>query len=305
MKDILTLSVITFNAVWGQKESNLKRIIDYIEACSNKGSRLIIFPEMALTGYDDEEEKTFSEKMQFKLAETIPGPATDLISQAAKKWDAYVVVGMPERDQENSQRIYNSLAIFSPTGLIGSYRKIHLPHPEPHWATRGDKPFIFESPWGPIGCSICYDNYCFPELRRYYAAMGCRLSINSTALSEGKNKYGEITLEAGVLQDGIYIASANLGGKDLYSNFCGGSSVIGPGRPIFKDNFYQETKRIFYYAGKRFTEKDAIEARDYTTTVDLSLATRYPYIYNPEIDGTDWRPEIYQALLEQVINKSK
>ena len=32
---------------------------------------------------------------------------------------------------------------------------MHLPAPEPNWATRGDKPFILDSKWGPIGVAIC------------------------------------------------------------------------------------------------------------------------------------------------------
>lgn len=293
VKDILTLSVVTFNAVWGKKEINLNRILGYIEECAEQGSKLIIFPEMALTGYDDEVEKPLTEKMQYKLAETIPGPTTDVIAATTKKYGVYVVLGMPERDPEDSKKLYNSLAIFSPTGLVGNYHKMHLPIPEPNWAIRGDRPFILKTPWGSIGCSICYDNYCFPELRRYYAAKGCRLSINSTALCKAHGKYlGTTTLEAGVLQDGIYIASANLGGIDLYNDFWGGSSVIGPSR---------ETWKPFYYAGKKFTADDANESKVYTTTIDLTLATRYPYVYNPDIKGTDWRPDKYIEMLQDVI----
>lgn len=292
-KDVLTLTTVTFHAKWGDKQANLNRILGNIEIAAQQGSKLVIFPEMALTGYDDESDKPFHDKMQYKEAETIPGPSTDTIEQAAKKFGVYVVMGMPERDSEDDETLYNSLAIFSPEGLVGSYRKIHLPDPEPNWATRGEKPFILQTLWGPIGCSICYDNYVFPELRRYYAAMGCRLSINSTALAHCHGIYlGSTTLEAGVIQDGIYIASSNLGGVDLYNNFWGGASVIGPG---------QKTWEPYYYAGKRFTDPGADESKMYTVTIDLSLATRYPYVYNPKVNGSDWRPEIYAKLLKSVM----
>lgn len=106
---------------------------------------------------------------------------------------------MPERDPEDSSTIYNALAIFSPEALVGSYRKMHLPAPEPNWATRGDKPFILNTPWGPVGCAICYASYCFPELMRYYVSKGCRLYINSTALAKCYGKcLGTSTLEAAV-----------------------------------------------------------------------------------------------------------
>lgn len=292
MKDVLTLSTVTFNATWGEKELNLNRILGYIDAAAEKGSNFVIFPEMALTGYDDEEEKPLKEKMQYKLAETIPGPSTKVIEEKAKKDGIYVVVGMPERDANDYDTLYNSIAIFSPEGLVGSYRKMHPHDFEPNWCKRGDKPFILNTPWGPIGCQICYDIYCFPELRRYYTAKGCRLDINSTALARVHGKQlGTTTLEAGVLQDGIYIASSNLGGVDLYNNFWGGSSVIGPSQ-----NDYE----VFYYVGKKFAEDQANESKMYTTTIDLSLATRFPFINNPRIGAPDWRPDKYLEMLKDL-----
>lgn len=170
MKDICTISVVTFHPVWGDKASNLRRIEEYIECAYRKGSQIVIFPEMSLTGYDDEADKPFKEKMQYKLAETVPGPSTLEVAELTKKLGMYVIFGMPIRDDKNPDIIYNGLAIFSPKGLEGAYHKMHLPSPEPNWATRGDKPFILHSEWGPIGCAICYDNYAFPELTRYYVA---------------------------------------------------------------------------------------------------------------------------------------
>ena len=166
MKDICTVSVVTFHPVWGDKANNLKRIKEYIEAAYRKGSNFVIFPEMSLTGYDDEADKPLKEKMQYKLAETIPGPSTEEIAELTKKFGIYVVMGMPARDDKDPDTIYNALAIFSPKGIEGSYHKMHLPSPEPNWATRGDNPFILDSEFGPIGCAICYDVFCKPFLQK-------------------------------------------------------------------------------------------------------------------------------------------
>lgn len=295
-KDIINLSVVTFNAVWGDKEKNLNRILGYIECAARKGSHFVVFPEMSLTGYDDEGEKEKKDKMQSLLAETIPGPSSDKVAEACKKYSLYVVFGMPERDPDDSSIIYNALAIFSPEGLVGSYRKMHLPAPEPNWATRGDKPFILETPWGPIGCAICYDSYCFPELMRYYASKGCRLYINSTALAKCHGKcLGTSTLEAAVIREGIYIASANLGGLDVDNYFWGGSSIIGPSR---------KTWEPYYYAGHKFADEVADESEMFSATIDLSLATRFLYKYNPSVNGTDWRPDKYIEVDKDALNNT-
>ena len=157
MKDIIKISTVAFNAKWGDKEKNLNRMLGYMEAAAAEGSNLIVFPEMALTGYDDEEDKEKPDKMQSKLAEAVPGPSSNAIADLAKKLNLYVAFGMPERDADDPEKIYNSACVCGPEGIIGTYRKIHLPYPEPHWATRGTRPFIFETPWGPVGVAICYD----------------------------------------------------------------------------------------------------------------------------------------------------
>lgn len=292
-KDIITISTVTFNAFWGDKEANLNRIEGYMEAAAKKGSDLVVFPEMALTSYDDEPDKPVAEKMQHKLAETVPGPSTERIAGLAKKLGLYVVMGMPIRDDEKADVVYNGLAIFSPEGIAGAYHKMHLPAPEPNWATRGDKPFILDTPWGPVGCAICYDTYCFPELMRYYAAKGCRLYVNSTALAHCHGpRLGDATLEAAVIREGIFIVSSNLGGLDVDNWFWGGASIIGPSR---------KTWETHYYAGMPFTAEGADEEAMYTATIDLALATRGLFKDNPSVGGTDWRPDKYIGMYQDAL----
>lgn len=293
MKDIITVSTVTFNSFWGDKEKNLNRIMGYIEAAAKKGSDIVVFPEMALTGYDDESEKAVPDKMQTNLAETIPGASTDKVEKLVKELGIYAVFGMPERDAENPNVIYNALAVFSPEGLVGSYRKMHLPPPEPNWATRGEKPFVLDTEWGPIGIAICYDSYCFPEMMRYYGAKGCRMHINCTALAECHGPaVGPTTLEAQVIMNQMYIVSSNLGGKDLYNQFWGGSSIMGPSR-----NFWE----VFYYAGHKFPEPVAKESEMFTATIDLSLAGRDEFKFNSSVGGTDFRPDKYIEMYKEVI----
>lgn len=284
-KDIVTVSTVAFHAEWGDKERNLNRILGYMEAAAKKGSDILVMPEMALTSYDDEEDVPVEKKMQHLLAETVPGPTSDIVSAKAKELGIYVVFGMPIRDDKDPKIVYNGLCIAGPEGLIGSYHKIHLPTPEPNWATRGDTPFIMDTPWGPVGCAICYDTYCFPELMDYYVAKGCRLYLNPTAVCHGHGEHlMDDTVHAQVIREGIFIASADLAGLDKTNWFWGGSSIIGPSK---------KTWAYHYYAGGPFVAEGSDEEAMYTATIDLSLATRFLYKYNPSVGGTDWRPDLY------------
>ena len=297
-KDIMRVSTVSFNAKWGDKERNLNRMLGYIEAAAAEGSGLVVFPEMALTGYDDEADKPKAGKMQTLLAETVPGPSSRVIAEKSAELGVFVAFGLPERDAGEPDTIYNSACVCGPEGIIGSYRKIHLPSPEPNWATRGDSPFMFDTPWGPVGLGICYDSYCFPELMRYYAAKGCRLYVNCTALAKCHGTaLGSTTLEAGVITNQIYIVSANLAGTDLRNVFWGGASIIGP------TTRFWDTE---YYTGLPFTDPRAIENRMYSAVIDLSLATREKFEPNPLIDGaTDFRPALYRRLYEDLLTDGK
>jgi len=291
-KDVLTVAVVTFNAAWGKKEQNLNRIEGYLESAAKRGADLVVFPEMSLTSYDDVAQAPKAEKMQTKQAEPIPGPSTDAIAALTRSLGLYAFVGMPERDQDDPTKIYNSAAIFSPEGVVGSYRKMHLPAPEPNWATRGDSPRLVDTPWGPVGVSICYDSYAFPEMLRYYVAKGARLVINCTAYAHvhGPN-LARASLEPNAFINGVFIASANLGGKDVDNYFWGGSSIIGPSRKTWAPH---------YYAGMPFDADGADEETMYIATIDLALATRDLVQYNPSVGGTDFRPDKYADMYSEL-----
>lgn len=302
MKDIINIAVTNFTAVWGDKEANLKRIVEYAEAAGKRGADLLVMPETALTGYDDESEKPRAEKMHARLAETIPGPATDTVAEVAKRYHMYVAFGMAERDASDPAIVYNSAAIVGPDGVIDSYRKIHLPFSEANWAVRGDRAVLFDTPWGPIGVGICYDTYCFPELLRYYRAKGARLFLNVTACPDAPCTSGaaELTIPAYAYINYMYIASSNLCGQDRTSRFMGGAGVVGPD---------SNNGGAHVYLGNMFKDPGSDKPAMFLGTIDLSLAdihTDIPiYRYNPKVGSCDWRPDIYKKLYEDAMDSPK
>lgn len=149
MKDVMKIAAVNFPAVWGDKEKNLNRILDYIDIAGREGVQMLVFPETALTGYDVEsKDMPAEERMHRRLAETISGNATDRVCELTGKYDMYVIFGMAERDSEDSAKVYNAAAVCGPDGLVGSCRKLHLPFAEALWACPGDKPYLFDTPYG-------------------------------------------------------------------------------------------------------------------------------------------------------------
>jgi len=298
-QDIMNLAVVNFKPEWGNKASNLSRMLGYAEAAAARGADMVVFPEMALTGYDDEPDKARPSKMQTLEAETVPGPASEAMAKLTSRLGICAIFGLPQRDDTDPTVVYNAVAICKPDGSIESYQKIHLPSAEPNWGTRGSKPMLLDTPFGPIGIGICYDAYKFPELIRYTKALGGRLFINSTACSFGAVIPGMVRdeLEAHVMTNSIYIASSNLVGHDLTSDFFGGSSVMGPGSVRGK---------VEYFAGYPFGDERGQASGLYIATIDLSLAETNGFCKlfstNPLTGAPDWRPDIYKAMCEDILN---
>ena len=298
MKDIINLAVVNFRTLWGKKEVNVHRMAGYVESAALMGANMVVFPEMALTGYDDEADVDRAKKMQTLQAETIPGECTEIIKEMAEKYKVYVLYGMPECIDDKREIIYNSIAVLTPEGETIHYRKLHLPLNEPNWATRGDDIVILDTPWGKIGMGICYDVYKFPELIRYAAAQGARLFINCTAFggTTVSGKLLRLELESNVVMNQIFLASSNLTGMDKYSLFPGCSHILGP---------TGKEGEFIYYAGEPLDSKKGNAPGIIMASLDLSIAREnntYPLFENNEITGyPDLRPDIYKKWYEEII----
>lgn len=290
-EDIVTVATVNFKVSYGDKEHNLKRMCGYVEAAAKQGADILLFPEMCLMGYDYFIDENVSIEEKRSLSEHKKGATQRTLSNLAKRYNIYIIYGASELSH-NNEDIYNAAFVVGPEGTIESYRKIHPFDTENNWCKKGDTPFMFDTPWGPVGIGICYDSYQFPELMRYYVEQGVRLYLNPTALTEdihindGRRAFDDYYkkhLEYGVICNTIYIASANLVGYDKMNYFGGGSMIIGP-----KITPYYETE-VEYYAGDINNMKESFVM----ATLDLSLATRRLTVPNPITGTPDYRSDLY------------
>ncbi len=297
IKDILNIAVMNFKVWTGDKEKNLAHMEEYTAAAVKRGAEMVLFPEMCLMGYDYFVNDNVSMEQKIEVTETVNGPSVKRMEQIAKKYGVYVIFGMSEKMSEDATELYNSAVVLGPNGLIGSYQKIHPFGIENIWCKKGETPFLFDTPWGPIGLGICYDSYQFPELVRYYVYKGARLYLNPTAVIEEIPNEGSREafircytphLEYSVLASSVYIASSNLTGYDDTSYFGGGSMVIGP-----KTNAFGEVDVTCYIGDDR-----DYQVKMFVDTIDLSLAVRHQCSINPYAGTPDFRPEIYKKLYD-------
>jgi len=155
-------------------EGNVQKIVDRVLKTSEKGAHLMVSAELQINigPYSKEEAE--------KAIQTIPGPANEMVAAASRKANAYVIFGMVEKDGDD---LYNALAITGPKGnLVTKYRKAHLFSSEKKRFKKGDKLCIFNTEFGKIGATICYD-IMYPEYFRAIAANPVGVIAHSTAMN--------------------------------------------------------------------------------------------------------------------------
>ncbi len=200
------------------KEHNLDQILSRLEQAANAGAKLVVFPECALSGYC-----LVSLQEAAPVAEEVPGPSTERILAVARALDCTVVVGMLERARD---QIFNSAAVVTPQGILGTYRKLHLPCVGIDWhAALGDKAFpVFTTPHARIGISICYD-CSFPESGRVLKLKGAQVLVIPTNWPLGSDSW-QHTPPVRATENHMYVIACDRVGEERGFRFAGHSQIV-------------------------------------------------------------------------------
>ena len=130
----MKISCVQTDVVFRDSEANLALLERVVHEEVRQGAGLTIFPECFLSGYCFD---SLEEALPF--AESIPGPATDRVAKLCASLKTHVVFGMLEKSGND---VFNAAVLIGPAGLIGSYRKVHLPWlGVDRFTTPGDRPF--------------------------------------------------------------------------------------------------------------------------------------------------------------------
>jgi predicted amidohydrolase len=188
-----------------------------------KNVDLLVFPELHLTGYAMQDEV-------YNLAEPIPGPSVKKVEKLAKEHGLHIVFGMPEESAVKGV-IHNTAVLVGPSGILGKYRKIHLPthtvFEERRYYRPGQEAPVFSTPLGTIGLTICYDLY-FPELTRLQALEGAQLIVCISASPGLRRRFFEGFCLSRAMENAVYLAYVNRVGIEDGNQFWGGSRVVAP-----------------------------------------------------------------------------
>jgi len=219
MPDKMKIAAVQMDPKIMGKRANLDKILLEAKSAASNGADLVVFPECALTGY------VFTSREEaMPFTETIPGPSTDELAVCCRELGVHVIVGLLEVDAD---KCFNAAILVGPQGLIGKYRKIHLPFlGVDRFVDPGDKAFqVHPTPIGNIGLHICYD--CnFPESGRVMTLLGADILALPTNWPEGRGNIAKYVVNTRAFENKVHLVAADRVGMERGTRFLGNSKII-------------------------------------------------------------------------------
>ncbi len=221
-----TAAVVQAAPVLFDLEKTLDKTAGLVADAAAKGARLILFPEAYVSAYprglsfgtvvgsrSDEGRDTWLRYWQSSVE--VPGPATERLGAMAKAANAFLVVGVNEKDTVSGS-MYCSMLYFGPDGkYLGKHRKIKPTAQERViWAEEnGSALSSFDTVLGKLGGLICWENY-MPEARLAMYKKGVQVYLAPTADSRDNWQH---TMKHIALEGRCYVLGCNqYVTKDMY-----------------------------------------------------------------------------------------
>lgn len=275
-------------------EKNVEKAMQLVEKAADQGAQIVCLQELFASQYFCQaEDHSF-----FALAESIPGPTTERLSELARRREVVLIASLFER--RTAGLYHNTAAIIDADGkLLGTYRKMHIPDDpafyEKFYFTPGDLGFrAWETRYGKIGVLICWDQW-YPEAARLTALRGAQILFYPTAIGWHpfeKEEYGqqqhdswETIQRSHAIANGVYVAAPNRVGHEAPS---GGAGIEFWGQSFLAD----PTGKIIKRAS---SDKEEVLVAE----VDLELIDQqrvhWPFLRDRRIDAYD---EINKRLID-------
>ena len=205
---ICRVAVIQAEPVLFNKQASLQKALNYIGEAASKKAELIVFPELFIPGYPVGMNFGFSvgkrtepgraDWKRYYDASLVAGEEEfRLFAQAAAEAKAFVSIGFSERDAVIGT-LYNSNAIFAPDGSWQIHRKLKPTGSERLvWGDANRDYFpITDTPWGPVGCLICWESYMpLARVALYQKGITIYISANTNDNPEWQATIQHIAIE--------------------------------------------------------------------------------------------------------------
>ncbi len=276
-------------------DQNVEKAVAGIRQAAAAGAQIVCLQELFSSLYFCDVE----DQQNFGLAEAIPGPTTDALSEVAKALGVVIVASLFEK--RAAGLYHNTTAVLDADGAyLGKYRKMHIPddpgYYEKFYFTPGDASAddpgykVFETKFAKIGVLICWDQW-YPEAARITTLMGAEVLFYPTAIGWDTNETNpaanqeqydawQVVQRGHAVANGIHVVAVNRVGREADQQFWGGSFVSNPfGRLLYLAPHHQEVVHV--------QEIDLADTEYYRNT--------WPYLRDRRVDS-------YQPITKRYID---
>lgn len=212
----MKLALCQLEIIWEDKKKTFDLCSRFMEEAAQRGADLILFPEMSLTGFSMDIEKTKESKQE----------TAALFAEHARLCHIAAGFGFVSAREDKAQNHY--MIVDDRGKLLADYCKIH-PFSyggEDRYFVAGEKLALCRYKDFTIGISICYD-LRFPELYQLLSRQA-ELIVVPANWPEARREHWNCLLQARAIENQSYIAGINCVGKMGGKAYSGDSGVIHP-----------------------------------------------------------------------------
>lgn len=241
MLDSVRVAAVTTDSKPGAAAENLRKIDTRCGEAADQGAQLVLLPELSLSGFTpNHPEKAHEswlraamwESKQF--AEPLAGPSVDTLSQIAARRRLFISAGLLE---DAGTLLFNTQVLVGPDGLVGRWRKMHIPMFELPFYNGGDAPRVIDTPLARIGVNICFDAF-LPESTRLLAVQNAEIVLFPFAADppprtpQGWTAWAGLTIRARCMENAVFGVACNYAGlvelAGARQEFPGGGLIVSP-----------------------------------------------------------------------------
>lgn len=225
----------------GELSANLEKIDHWTARAAEAGANLVLFPELSLTGFipnhpQGEHESWLRQALAAARRAALPmdSPAIDRLATSASRHDVLLSVGLLE---DAGNLLYNSQVLVGAEGIVGHWRKLHVPMFEMPFYNGGTAPMVADTRLGRIGANICFD-VLMPESTRLLAVQNVEIVLMPFAADPHPATpaawaaWAGGAIRARAVENGVFAIACNYVGQvtcaGVDQRFPGGGMIVSP-----------------------------------------------------------------------------
>jgi predicted amidohydrolase len=241
VKPLIRVATVSVENKPGQTLQNLDRIGEWSRRAARQGAELVLFPELSMCGFipnhplgDHAAWLREALLVARRSAEPLNGPAVSALTEIARASGIRIAAGMLE---DAGNVLHNTTVLVGPEGLLGAWRKMHVPMFEMPFYNGGPAPEVVAKDLGRIGVNICFDAL-LPESTRLLAVNNVEIVLfpfdadPAPGTAQAWGDWAGPPLRARCVENSVFGIACNYAGHvecaGVEQRFPGGAMVVGP-----------------------------------------------------------------------------